>query len=98
MLTVDRSNRLRVSRKVTREAGFHPGQAISVIADANNKNSFAIVPSRKVARGTRSLSYSVEKDGRARIALPAVKELGVRASRKPKYNATTTKGTIVVTM
>lgn len=98
MLTVDRSNRIRVSRKVTREAGFHPGQAISVVADPSNKNSFSIIPTRKVARGTRSLSYSVEKDGRARIAIPAVKELGVRTSRRPKYSANTTKGAIVVTM
>lgn len=97
MLTVDSSNRIRLSRSETRKAGFHPGLPVAVIP--TDKSSFIIVPARKVARGTRMLNYSVEKDGRMRVSIPAVRGMGLRnSSRHSKYSVIASKGSIVVAM
>jgi hypothetical protein len=97
MLTVDSSNRIRLSRSETRKAGFHPGLAVAVVP--TDKNSFSIVPLRKVTKGSKMLHYSVEKDGRMRVSIPAIRDMGVRnSSRRSNYSVTSTRGSIIVTM
>mgnify|MGYP006890782732 FL=1 len=82
---MDRTQRLRISASVSRQAGFSPGQRVAVIA--NSKTEFTVVPSNKVPRNTASVSYTVEADGRIRVARSVLKErLGV--SVNPKKSAT----------
>ena len=95
MITVDAAGRIRLSREASRGAGFRPGQKIAVVAEG--QNSFRIQSAAKTSKATDSARYSVEQDGRIRVSKTAVRELGVRSSRK-NMSADVKKGSIVVTM
>lgn len=95
MITVDAAGRIRLSREASRGAGFRPGQKIAVVAEG--QNSFRIQSAAKTSKSTDSARYSVEQDGRIRVAKTAVRELGVRSRRK-NMSADVKKGSIVVTM
>jgi hypothetical protein len=95
MITVDAAGRIRLSREASRGAGFRPGQKIAVVAEG--QNSFRIQSAAKTAKSTDSARYSVEQDGRIRVAKTAVRELGVKSRRK-NMSADVKKGSIVVTM
>lgn len=95
MVTVDSAGRIRLSRQASSNAGFRPGQKIAVVAES--KNSFRITSNSNVSNGTDSANYSVEKDGRIRVAKTVVRELGVRSRRK-NMKADVQNGSIVVTM
>ena len=89
MITVDSAGRIRLSLKVSRWAGFNPGQQLSVTVEG--PNSFRIQPTTKSSR------YSVELDGRIRVAKNFVGRLGVK-TRGKNMVAGVCKGSIVVTM
>jgi hypothetical protein len=95
MITVDAAGRIRLSREASRGAGFKPGQKIAVVAEG--QNSFRIQSAAKTSKGTDSLRYSVEQDGRIRVNRASVRDLGVRSKRK-NTSADVQKGSIVVTM
>jgi hypothetical protein len=95
MITVDAAGRIRLSREASRGAGFKPGQKIAVVAEG--QNSFRIQSAAKTSKGTDSLRYSVEQDGRIRVNRASVRDLGVRSKRK-NMSANVNKGSIVVTM
>ncbi len=95
MITVDAAGRIRLSREASRGAGFRPGQKIAVVAEG--QNSFRIQSAAKTAKSVDSARYSVELDGRIRVAKTAVRELGVKSRRK-NMSADVKKGSIVVTM
>lgn len=95
MITVDAAGRIRLSRKVSRWAGFYPGQQLAVVAEGSN--SFRIQPAARTSKSTDSARYSVERDGRIRVAKNAVWGLGVK-SRTPNMTAGIRKGSIVVTV
>jgi hypothetical protein len=95
MVTVDSAGRIRLSRQASSNAGFTPGQKIAVVAES--KNSFRITSNSNVSNGTDSANYSVEKDGRIRVAKTVVRELGVRSRRK-NMKADVQNGSIVVTI
>jgi len=95
MITVDAAGRIRLSREASRGAGFRPGQKIAVVAEG--QNSFRIQSAAKTAKSVDSARYSVELDGRIRVAKTAVRDLGVKSERK-NMSADVKKGSIVVTM
>jgi len=95
LITVDAAGRIRLSREASRGAGFRPGQKIAVVAEG--QNSFRIQSAAKTAKSVDSARYSVELDGRSRVAKTAVRELGVKSKRK-NMSADVQKGSIVVTM
>jgi hypothetical protein len=95
MITVDAAGRIRLSREASRGAGFRPGQKIAVVAEG--QNSFRIQSAAKTAKSVDSARYSVELDGRIRVAKTAIRDLGVKSKRK-NMSADVQKGSIVVTM
>jgi hypothetical protein len=95
MITVDAAGRIRLSREASRGAGFRPGQKIAVVAEG--QNSFRIQSAAKTAKSVDSARYSVELDGRIRVAKTAIRELGVKSKRK-NMSVDVQKGSIVVTM
>lgn len=80
MIRPTSDNRIRLSRQILNDAGFKPGNRISVVRDSNN--SFVIVPTKTVQRNTNSVQYHVEQDGRARISNSVIESMGVRSRRK----------------
>lgn len=100
MVTVDSSRRFRFSNKISREAGFRPGQKLAVVATSGN--TFQIVSSRKVAKNSDAIRYSVEKDGRIRVSERRLKALGVtRNSRKRStvtFPVNVSRGSITVSI
>jgi hypothetical protein len=80
MITTTSDGRIRISRQALREAGFQPGNRISVIR--NTGNSISVVPSKNVPQNAEHTDYRVECDGRARIANSAIRSMGVRGRRK----------------
>lgn len=80
MITSTSDGRIRISRQTLREAGFQPGNRISVVR--NSQNSISIVPSKRVPADTQRADYKVERDGRARISNNVIRTLGVRSRRK----------------
>jgi hypothetical protein len=80
MITSTADGRLRISRQTLREAGFTPGNRISIVR--NSQNSISIVPSNSVRSVTDRVDYRVEQDGRARISNSAIRRIGVRSRRK----------------
>ncbi len=101
MITVDSSGRIRISSRVTRQAGFKPGQKLAVVPKDGSRNSFEILSASRVSKNTNSARYSVEKDGRVRVAESVVRSLGVRRSnsrRKDSLNVTQSRGNITVSM
>lgn len=80
MITSTSDGRIRISRQTLREAGFQPGNRISVVR--NSQNSISIVPSKQVPANTERADYHVERDGRARISNSAIRRMGVRSRRK----------------
>lgn len=80
MINSTTDGRIRISRQALREAGFLPGNRISVIR--NSQNSISIVPSKNVPANSQHANYRVEKDGRARISNSAISSVGVRPRRK----------------
>lgn len=95
MITVDAAGRIRFSREVSRGAGFRPGQKIAVVAEG--QNSFRIQSAAKTSKGTDSLRYSVEQDGRIRVNRASLRDLGVKGRRK-NMMLDVNKGSVVVTM
>lgn len=97
MVTFDSANRFRLSSSLSREAGFRPGQQLTVVS--NSRNSFRIVPMSKARKSDDSPRYSVEKDGRIRVAETVLNNMGVRRSSRRnsnKFSAKTTRGSITV--
>jgi hypothetical protein len=97
MVTFDSANRFRLSSSLSREAGFRPGQQLTVVSNSNN--SFRIIPMRKTRKADNSPRYSVEKDGRIRVSETVLNNIGVRrSSRKSsnKFSANATRGSITV--
>jgi len=86
MVTVDSSRRFRFSNKISREAGFRPGQKLAVVATSGN--SFQIVSSSKVSRNSEAIRYSVEKDGRIRVAESVLNRIGVRRNSRRRNSST----------
>lgn len=80
MITSTSDGRIRISRQTLREAGFQPGNRISVVR--TSQNSISIVPSNTVSSNTDRVDYRVESDGRARISNNAIRRMGVRSRRK----------------
>ena len=80
MITSTSDGRIRISRQTLQEAGFQPGNLISVVR--NSQNSISIVPSRSVPANTDRADYKVERAGRARIANSVIRRMGVRSRRK----------------
>lgn len=80
MIKSTSDGRIRISRQALREAGFLPGNRISVIR--NSQNSISVVPSKNVPQNAEHTDYRVECDGRARIANSVIRSMGVRARRK----------------
>lgn len=95
MITVDASGHIRLSRKLSRWAGFYPGQKLAVVADGSN--SFRIQPAARTSKSSDSARYSVELDGRIRVLTNVVRGLGVK-SRAKNMSAGIRKGSIVVTI
>jgi len=95
MITIDAAGRIRLSRADSNAAGFRPGQKIAIVAEG--QNSFRIQSGAKTSKSTNSAPYSVEKDGRIRVAKTSVSSLGVKSRRKT-MSADVQKGSIVVTM
>lgn len=80
MISPTSDNRIRLSRRILNEAGFAPGDTISIIRDS--QNAFLIMSPKHVPRNTNSILYRVEQDGRARISNSVLRTMGVRARRK----------------
>jgi hypothetical protein len=80
MITTTSDGRIRIPRQVLREAGFLPGNRISVIR--NSQNSISVVPSKSVPQNAQHTDYRVECDGRARISNSVIRAMGVRGRRK----------------
>lgn len=95
MITVDSAGRIRFSQKASIGAGFRPGQKIAVVAEGTN--SFRIQSAANIPNAVDSARYSVEQDGRIRVAKSAVRRLGVR-SRRRNMAVNVNKGNIVVTI
>ena len=101
MVTVDASKRIRISSRATRQAGFIPGQRLAVVPVEGFNTSFRIVSASRISKKILSARYSVEKDGRIRVAETAVNSLGVRRSKSKRKNSlsvTATRGSITVSM
>ena len=100
MVTVDSSRRFRFSNKISREAGFRPGQKLAVVATSSN--TFQIVSSRKVSKNSDAIRYSVEKDGRIRVSESGLNRLGVtRNSRRrnvSSFPVNVARGSITVSI
>lgn len=98
MVTFDSANRFRFSRSLTNDAGFRPGQQVAVVSN-NSRNSFRIVLASKVSKNTNAPRYSVEKDGRIRVAETVLNNMGIRrTSRKStkRLSASASRGSITV--
>lgn len=95
MVTVDSSGRIRLSSQLVKSAGFRPGQSLAVVS--NGKNSFDIIAESKAPKSGDWASYSVEQDGRVRVAKTTLANLGVKGKRK-NITADSKKGSITVSM
>lgn len=101
MVTVDASKRIRISSKATRQAGFRPGQQLAVVSVDGSNTSFRIVSASRISKKVPSARYSVEKDGRIRVAETVLNSLGIRKSnskRKNSLSVIATRGSITVSM
>ena len=56
MVTVDAARRFRLSSSLSRDAGFHPGQELAVVA--SSKNTFQLISGRRVAKKSNAPRYS----------------------------------------
>lgn len=95
MVTVDSSGRIRLSSQLVKSAGFRPGQSLAVVA--NSKNSFDIISASKAPKNGDWAAYSVEQDGRVRVAKSTLSNMGVNGKRK-NITADSKKGSITVSM
>lgn len=99
MVTFDSANRFRLSRSLSQEAGFRPGQKVAVVS--TSRNSFRIVLASKMPKNSNSPRYSVEKDGRIRVAENVLNNMGVRRSSRRTTNrlsANASRGSIAVSI
>lgn len=99
MVTFDSANRFRLSRSLSQDAGFRPGQKVAVVSAS--RNSFRIVLASKMPKNSNTPRYSVEKDGRIRVSENALSNMGVRRSSRRttnKFSANASRGSITVTI
>lgn len=91
-----KTNKIRFSSRVSRTAGFRPGQSISVVAEG--PNTFRIRSTARTSKRLNRAEYSVEKDGAMRISQNALKQLGVSSRRDNNTCILVSPGNIVVEM
>lgn len=94
MITNTNDGRFRLSSRLTRTAGFKPGDEVAVIRDGSkNIRITSLREAVKNADGQPVAKYHVERDGRLRISRKTIKSvIGVRANRKKvKYIGFTKK-------
>lgn len=97
MITVDASDRIRLSVDIGKRAGFRPGQKLAVITSGNS-DTFTIIPASKISKGAKSARYSVEQDGRIRIAKSTLSSLGIKTGKRKSPIHDVSKGRIQVSI